>query len=518
MTASDESSGLASEFVRQPVADERLAPPNSDTQRADGPAAVNGSDRVFIRGIAWSAASKWLTQIVSWGSTIVVARILTPNDYGLVGMAALYLGLVALVSEFGIGSAIVTLRDLTDDAIAQLNTVSLLVGVTIFALSFTAAHPLAAFFRTPALVPVVLTLSISFIVGAFKSVPNAILQRGFQFRTLATIDATRAIFSAALAVTLAILGFHYWSLVLSEVCGVAVSTIFTIVRSPRRFAMPRMATIETAVTFSRRVLIGRISWFVYSNADFLVAGRVLGQAALGAYDFAWTLTNIPVEKLTSLVSNVTPTVFASVQADDGALERYVLSVTEGIAVVAFPMAIGIALVSRDLIHGVFGEQWAGAIVPLQLLAIYTALRSVMPVVPAALLVRGNTRFLMYHGIASAIIFPVAFFIGSRHGGTVGIAGVWVALYPVSCVPLLYVLCRQITTWSAYWGALRVATTATIVMAATVFATDLMIAQVHSGLLRLSVEAAAGAVAYAATVLVVFPERVSVFYQTLRGAF
>lgn len=495
-----------------------LAPPAAPAASgASAPAAVPGTtDRVLMHGIAWSAAAKWTAQLVSWASTIVVARLLTPKDYGLVGMAALYLGLVALVSEFGVGSAIVTLRDLSDEAIAQLNTLSVMVGVSIFGVSCLAARPLAAFFHTPALVPVVLTLSISFIVGSFKSVPNAILQRGFAFRTLAAIDSARAVFSAILAIVLAIAGFHYWTLVLSEVCGVALATIVTVSRSPRPFARPRIATLDKAITFGRQVLVGRVAWFAYSNADFLVAGRILGQAALGAYDFAWTLTNIPVEKLTSLVSNVTPTVFASVQSDARELERSVLSVTEGIATVAFPVAIGLGLVSSDLISGVFGAKWAGAIVPLRLLAIYTAMRSVMPVLPAALTVRGKTRFLMYHGIASAISFPLAFLWASRFG-TSGIAGVWVALYPISAVPLVYLTCRLITTWRAYWGALRGATVATVVMAAAVFSVERALPAAHAPLVRLAIEFAVGVATYSVTVLTLFPHRVAAFRRTLRSA-
>jgi PST family polysaccharide transporter len=264
------------------------------------------------------------------------------------------------------------------------------------------------------------------------------------------------------------------------------------------------------------VLVGRVSWFVYSNADFLVAGRVLGQGALGAYDFAWTLTNIPVEKLTSLVSNVTPTVFASVQHDDQALERSVLSVTEGIAMVAFPVAIGLALVSPELIHGVFGAKWEGAIAPLQLLAVYTALRSVMPILPTALTVRGKTRFLMYHGIVSAIIFPLAFLAASRYG-TAGIAGVWVVLYPVSVLPLVYLTCRVVTTWGAYWAALRGATIATIAMAIVVYAVAYALPATYPSLLRLGIEVTVGVVAYSAIVLTVFPHRVAAFRRTLRDA-
>ena len=512
-------STFSTELVRQPNSGEQIG----GTPRAEESIAALSSprpsahDRALVQGIAWSAASKWITQIVSWGSTIVVARLLSPSDYGLVGMAALYLGLVALVSEFGIGSAIVTLRDLSEDAIAQLNTVSVMIGLVIFAVSCAAARPLSVFFRTPALVPVVLTLSISFIVGSFKSVPNALLQREFKFRTLAAIDGGRAVFAAMLAVTLAIAGLHYWTLVLSEVAGVALATVATVAVARFRFAVPRLATIQTAVTFSRRVLLGRMSWFVYSNADFLVAGRVLGRSALGAYDFAWTLTNIPVEKLTSLVSNVAPTVFASVQNDDGALRRSVLAVTEGISIVAFPISIGLALVSADLIAGVFGAKWAGAVVPLRLLAIYTAMRSVMPILPTALTVRGKTRFLMYHGIVSAIVFPSAFFAASRFG-TAGIAGVWVILYPISCVPLVYLTCKLITTGRGYWAALRPATVATVVMAAVVYLAGRVMAGWLTPLPRVVIEAAIGATVYAGAVLAIFPARIAAFRQTIRGAF
>lgn len=478
--------------------------------------SAHDTDRILLHGIAWSAAAKWLAQLVSWASTIVVARLLTPNDYGLVGMAALYLGLVALVSEFGVGSAIVTLRDLSDEAIAQLNTVSVVVGITIFAFSCAAARPLAAFFHTAALVPVVLTLSVSFVVTSFKSVPNAILQRAFAFRTLAAIDTAKALFSAVLAVALALLGFHYWTLVLSEVCGVLLATVLTVIRSPRSFARPHVATLERAITFSRQVLVGRVAWFVYSNADFLVAGRMLGQAALGAYDFAWTLTNIPVEKLTSLVSNVTPTVFASIHDDAKALERSVLSVTEGIATLAFPVAIGLGLVSPELVYGVFGDKWAGAIVPLQLLSIYTALRSVMPILPVALTVRGKTRFLMYHGIVSAIVFPLAFYSASRFG-TAGIAGVWVVLYPLSALPIVYVACRIVTTWRAYWRALRGATVATILMAGSVLFVKHVMSAAHPPLLRLAADVGVGVVSYAAALLTLFPSRVAALRETLRAA-
>lgn len=492
------------------VADERIGTPLAANAPQTGEAG-----RALVHGIAWTAGGKWATQLISWASTIIVARLLTPNDYGLVGMAAIYLGLVAVVSEFGIGAAVVTLHDLSEEAIAQLNTLSVCVGVAVFLLSCAAAYPLSLFFRTPSLTPVVLVLSISFIIGSFKSVPNALIQRRFGFRDLAAIDALRALSAAIIAVVLATIGLRYWALVLSEVIGVALATVLTVARRPQGFAFPRFAAIESAVTYSRRVLVGRLSWFAYSNSDFLVAGRVLGQAALGSYDFAWTLTNIPIEKVTSLISGVTPAIFASVQKDTEALKRYILSLTEAISLLAFPASVGIALVAGDLIHGVFGEKWAGAIAPLRMLALYATLRCIMPILPPALNVCGKTRFLMYHGLVAAVVFPVGFLVGSRYG-TIGIATVWVILYPIVSAPMLYVTFKAITGAADYFRSLRAATASATGMGVAVYVASHALPSTYPALMRLGVLVFVGAAVYSSIVLLAFPDRIRAFRQLIRG--
>lgn len=478
--------------------------------------ALRNSDRALVHGIAWTAGAKWATQIITWASTIVVARMLTPNDYGLVGMAAVYLGLVSLVSEFGIGAAIITLNDLTDESIEQLNALSLGVGVAMFALSCAVAKPLAIFFHSPQLVMVVLVLSSSYVVGSFRSVPNSLLQRDLQFRDIAAIDSARAVFAAATAVTLALYGLHYWALVLSEVGGVFLATALTVIRRPRKFAMPKFGTIEAAVSFSRDVLVSRVSWFVYSNSDFLVAGRVLGRASLGAYDFAWTLINLPVEKVTAMIGSVTPGIFSSVQSDVSQLKRYVLGLTEGISLIAFPFSIGAALVADDLIHAVFGERWAAAVVPLRLLAAYTTIRSIMPILSPALTVMRRTRFLMWYSITLAVTYPGAFFFASRYG-IIGIAGAWVILYPLSAIPLWWLTFKLIAPASEYFGSLRAATVSVAIMAASVGAALYLLPADYPRLLRLGIEVAIGAATYVGAVLWLFPDRISTFRRTVRGA-
>src|SRR5918999_2811723 len=130
--------------------------PNTNAVQAVAPGQdTRRLDRQLVQGVSWSGAIKGLTQLLSWASTIVVARLLSPEDFGLVAMATVYIGLTALITEFGLGAAIVALRDLGDELLAQLHTVALLVGLAAFAVSLLVAIPLSRFFSAPELALVV---------------------------------------------------------------------------------------------------------------------------------------------------------------------------------------------------------------------------------------------------------------------------------------------------------------------------------------------------------------------------
>ncbi len=269
-------------------------------------------DRSLLHGIAWTSGAKWAGQLFAWASTLIVARLLTPEDYGLVGMASIYLALITLLSEFGLGSAIITLRDLSDGQVAQLNGLAVLFGVASCAVSCAAAIPLGHFFHAPQLPAAIVAMSAGFVITGFKIVPFALLQRDMRFKALALIDTWRAVLLAVGMIAFALVGLRYWTLVIGGLLSSLLATGAILVLRRVRLAWPRRESLGHAMTFSRHVLVGRLSWYVYSNADFLVAGRILGRAALGLYDVGWTLANIPLEKITSLVSQVTPAVFSAV--------------------------------------------------------------------------------------------------------------------------------------------------------------------------------------------------------------
>ncbi|HYS16727.1 MAG TPA: lipopolysaccharide biosynthesis protein [Candidatus Binatia bacterium] len=404
-------------------------------------------DRQLVRGIAWTGAMKWFGQIVSWASTIVVARLLEPEDYGVVAMAMLFLGLVTLVNEFGLGAAIVVHRDLSPDQRAQINGFAVLVGVAAYAVCAAAAMPLAMFFGVAELRSVVIVMSIPVAIGALRTVPTARLERDLRFKLLAGIEAMQISLQAFVVFALALAGLGYWALVLGSVAGAVVSTGLTLACRPSGFAWPQPESIRSALALSKHVLVTRVAWYVQSNADFLVAGRVLGQAALGAYTLGWTIAAAPVDKITALVARVTFPVFASVQDDVVALRRYLLMLTEGLAVLTFAAGVGLALVADDFVYVVLGPKWEAAIMPLRLLAILAAHRGTTPLLPQILNVIGESRFGMYSALARMLLLPAAFYAGSGWGVS-GIATAWLLIHPVAALP----------TYSRVFGRIGLAAT------------------------------------------------------------
>lgn len=399
-------------------------------------AEQNRLDRSFIKGVAWTGAAKWSIQLFTWAMTLVIARLLTPDDYGIVAMASVYLGLLELMTEFGIGSSIVMLSGLSENQIAQINALSILLGLAGFLMSCLAAVPLGWFFDAPALPGVVAVMGFGFVINSCQTVPSALLQKEHRFKALSVIGAIRGIAQSCIVILLAWLGFRYWSLVMGTLLGSALGAGLTVWLRRQGLAIPRFSSLSHVAKFSGQVLVTRLSWYVYSNADFAIAGRLLGQATLGNYNLAWTLANTPLEKVTTLVGSVTPAFYSAVKEDPAALRRYLLKPIEAISLALFPTMLGLSLVAREAILTLLGAKWEASIPALQLLAMYASVRSIMPMFPQVLMAVGEAGFVMWNGIISAVVLPAAFFFGSQWG-IAGIAAAWVIAYPVNAVPLYW---------------------------------------------------------------------------------
>lgn len=483
------------------------------------PPAPPSAGQSLVRGVAWMGAAKWTSQLFTWASTILVARLLSPDDYGLVGLATMFMGLVTLLSEFGIGSTVVTLRDLTHEQVEELNVIAIGTGAIGLAVSCAAAPMLAAFFDTPALTAVVIAMATTFLVSGAKVVPRAVLVRDMRFRELALNDALQALTVAVGAVLFAWLGFRYWTLVMSAILGALLSTWAARRLVPVGVRWPRWTQLRGATRFSAETIVARLSWYTYSNADFFVAARRLGDDVFGAYRFAWDLANTPGEKIVSLVGGVTPAVLSAAQHDHASLRRIVLRVTEALSLAVLPACIGLSLVADSLVPLVLGEKWRVMIGPLQLLGVGAALRAAAPILPQVLMVTGHNRHVMYVNLAGALLMPLAFLYGAREGAT-GIAMGWLVAYPVILlVPMLILALRAIALPLAdYLRAMSAALGGVAVMVAAVLGLRALWPGAPGTVWRLAAEIVVGGLGYTGALLLFHRERVMSVIARLRGGF
>jgi PST family polysaccharide transporter len=441
------------------------------------------------------SSAKWVAQMVSWVATVLVARLLSPDDFGLLGMAQVFIALVATFSEFGLATVIIAHVELTEEQIAQLNTVAILVGIAALLITCAAARPLGQFFLAPELPPVVMATSAVFAISAFRTVPQALLQRELKFRYIAITESIQGVMVAGTTLLLATLGFRYWALVAGTVFSSVIGTAMAVYGRPCPFARPHFRTLASILSVSGHLLVGRFSFWAQTNLDSAIIGRLLGRGPLGVYSMAMTLASLPLDKVTVLLNQVSPPFFATAKSDRSAVRHLILVLTGALAIVVFPMAAGIALVAEESVLLILGMKWVNVVRPLQLLAIWALFRSLAAILPPVVMITGGTRFFMYVSMVETAILSSAFYVGVGFGIT-GVAAAWLLVYPIMRVPLwIWVFRRTEVTLPAYLAALRPAVHATGLMSVCVIGIKLLLPSQWSALEHLAIEIAAGVILY-----------------------
>jgi O-antigen/teichoic acid export membrane protein len=473
-------------------------------------------DRLLVDGMAWTAILRWSAQLVSWVGTAFAARLLSPGDYGLVGMAMLAIGFVRMVEDFGMDAVLVQDRSIDGTRQARLAGLILLTGV-IFTLSFIALSvPIAGFFKEQQVALLVSALGALCIADSVQVIPRAILQRQMEFRRLALLQLIQVVATQAILVTGAWLGWGVWALVFNSLGGALVVTVLLVLWRPFRIRWPRqIAELSAPLLQGWRILASRFAWYAYSAADQTVIGRVLGKDALGTYSFAMTFSTTISQEISSVLSRVVPGVFSTVQHLQAELRRYFLVLTELLCYLALPVSFGMAVTADLIVELVLGPQWSAVVMPLRILCIYAAFYSCQVLVGHLLLWTGRFRANMWCSILAASIMPLGFWLGARWG-LGGIAWVWVIVFPLVNLPAFIIGFRTIGINGWQWLYVFLpALVASLAMMAAVLAVRAGLPATLPALVSLVASVSVGVVAYVLTLLLFFRRRVLAVWNFVR---
>ena len=372
-----------------------------------------------ITGVVWAVAQRWGARLFGFVVLFLLARLLGPEDFGLIALATAFIAFADVFVTGAFTAAIVQRDDLEPEHLDTAFLVNLGVGFLAIAVSFVAAPLIAEGTSEPLLAPVIRWLSLSFVLGALSNVQNAVLQRDFAYKSLAMRHLAGVLSGGVIGIAMAFLGFGVWSLVAQQLVTLAVSTAVLWYLSDWRPAFRFYKRhFDELFGFEVNILGSNVLNFFNRRADDLLIGFFLGPVALGFYSLAYRIVYILTELFVSALSEVAFNSFSRMQNDTERMKRNFYNATRLSSLFAFPVFIGLALVSPELISGIFGERWTQSIRVLQILAFMGILQSVTPFNDVVIKASGKSAWVLLLKFISAAINIIGFLIAVRFGITV----------------------------------------------------------------------------------------------------
>lgn len=475
---------------------------------------TSGMAGTVVRGAGWTTASRFGVQALSIVSTSVVARVVPPRAYGLVGMAAVVIGFAGLFRDMGTALAIIQRQQIDDDLLSSVFWLNVSMGLAVTSACWLAAPWVAIFYREPALLGVLRALSLSFLISSLASVHATLLLRHLQFARSAMAELGAGAAGLVVVVTAALLGAGVWSLVAGALANVTASTLIVLAVKPWR---PRLhisrQEIRSIAGFGLNLSAYNFVNYFARNADNLLVGKYLGAAALGFYGFAYNVMLYPVQSIAQTLGRVLFPVFATMQTDHARFRQAYLRSCAAIAFVTFPLMTGATIVTPELIAVFLGPRWAPVVPVLRLLSPVGMLQSLSAITGHIYVATGSTSAMFRWGTLFSGVYVLGFIAGLPWGIT-GVAAIYAALNLLLLIPTVAVAFRLIELpVAALWKAVQPVTVCTAAMAAIVLVVRaaLVFQLAAPKLVTLSICTTAGAASY---FLLMYYRRPAVFRDVI----
>ena len=377
-----------------------------------------------LRGIAWKTISSITLQTSRIVTAVLLARLLTPHQYGLAGMVLVVSSLVAIFADLAFGAALVQRRNLSEDDRSTVFWTSAGVGL-IFTLGGIAASPLVAdFYGEPAVASLFAAFSLSFVVTSLASTQSALLIREMNFRSLELRKMASYVSGGGVGIGVAAAGYGAWAIIAQQLVAAVVSTVLLILLSPWR---PRFVysldSLKRLGAFSGNVFGARLLFYFNRNADNLLIGRFLGPTALGAYTVSYNVMLTPMSDVAEPVTEVLFPAFSRHQDEPSRIAAAWMRVNRLVGSVTVPGMLGLIIVAPDFVDTLLGHKWSLAIPVIQILAWVGLLQSLQRLNSSILAARDRANVLFRYSVI-VLVVTLAAFVAGLPWGIVGIAAAY----------------------------------------------------------------------------------------------
>jgi O-antigen/teichoic acid export membrane protein len=402
-----------------------------------------------MKSIVWLACSRGLMQGISFISTLVVMRLLTPSDYGLMALAAIWTTTVSWLVQLGLGAAIVQHRDVTDD---DLNACFFLV-VGLAALGwgglYAVGPALGRWFASPMFAQVSRVLSAGIVLSALRLVPESLLRQRLAVHRIAQGEIVAWVLGMTTVITAAWHGAGVWALVAGTLANEIVWAASSYYWSGWRPGLRARGTaLGRLLRYGLTALGSSACWLVYAQADQFILGKVGGERVVGFYAMARSLATVVAEKIPMAVNQIAAPLMAELQTDRDRLRVSLLRALQLIAWVTFPLAAGVLLTGDVFVDVVLTEKWQAALPILYPLCVFGVVQSLGLVPLSALSARFRVGLVLRFHVILVVAMPAGFLVGALTAGGVGTAVVWATVYPLG---MLWIAGRGFREVGASWS-------------------------------------------------------------------
>lgn len=385
----------------------------------------------LVAGVRSYTSLRLLTQIVSWLGTVYVVRHLTSHAMGQYGVAFTVFSYLALTYDGTLLEAVIQRPPRTPEERRAVFSLVLAIGIILAGVAAAGARAIAHWVGDAAVAPLIDGVSVVLVLTAFSVLPHAILAHEMAFPRLATIAAVQSLCVMIATVVLAARGAGAWALVVGLITGAAVRMVLLNL-SRRALSRPtlRLSAAFGYLHFGGVLLADNLLLRWYTSLDTFLLGRWSGTAALGFYSLAQQVAELPLERVSRVVNDISLPAYATLRENRTAASRLLLETLRTHATIGFPMLWGLAAVAPWFVPAVFGSAWHLAVFPLAALAAAAPLRLIGSIETPAMTGLGRPGVLVRTKLLIVPCMTIALIAGCRLGGIRGAALVWACVFPL----------------------------------------------------------------------------------------
>lgn len=366
----------------------------------------------LLSGFFYSAVAKYSGIIVSLVVTGVLARLITPSEFGIVAIATVIITFFGIFSELGLAPAIIQYKTLTTSNLSDIFSFTVWIGIVVTLCFFLLSWAIASYYSTPILGVICRILSINLFFATINIVPNALLLKEKRFRFIAFRSLVVQIVCGIIAVGVALSGFGLYALTVNPVLSSIILFVINIRKMPQRLTLTTgiKAVQQISDYAAYQFLFNTLNYFT-RNLDKLLVGKHLGMSALGFYEKSYRLVLLPLQNITHVITPVMHPVFSEYQDNSVKLATYYEKIVKPLAFIGFPLTVFLYFTAEEIILIVFGSQWMPSIPIFKILSLTAGIQILLSTSGTIFQAAGDTKNMFRCGLFSATTNITAMFIG-----------------------------------------------------------------------------------------------------------